>query len=110
MSSNGGGDFDYDTYVNPKTYEMCVIAQSAWIDAFNTLRETGKPAFALTRPPGHHACPDRAMGFCIFNFAAVTAKHAIDEGLRVAILDWDVHHGEDPPQDLPAINIFGFIS
>jgi len=94
ISSQGGGDYDYDTYISPKTYETCVIAQSAWLDAFRSLRETGKPAFALTRPPGHHATPDKAMGFCIFNFASVTARYAADLGLRVAILDWDVHHGQ----------------
>jgi acetoin utilization deacetylase AcuC-like enzyme len=55
----------------------------------------GQNAFMLVRPPGHHACRSRGMGFCLFNNIAVTAAHALDElGLqRVLIVDWDVHHG-----------------
>jgi acetoin utilization deacetylase AcuC-like enzyme len=53
----------------------------------------GEHCFALVRPPGHHAEPDRAMGFCIFNNAAVAAAYATASGKRVAIIDWDVHHG-----------------
>lgn len=58
-------------------------------------RGTSRTAFCATRPPGHHATPDRAMGFCIFNNVAVAARHAqaVHGVERVAILDWDVHHG-----------------
>ena len=80
---------DADTPVSETSYEAAMLAAGAAIAA---AREGG---FALVRPPGHHATPDRAMGFCLFDNAAIAARHAQDElGVeRVAILDWDVHHG-----------------
>jgi acetoin utilization deacetylase AcuC-like enzyme len=53
----------------------------------------GDVAFLAIRPPGHHALPDRAMGFCLFNNIAITARMLADEGAKVAIVDWDIHHG-----------------
>jgi acetoin utilization deacetylase AcuC-like enzyme len=63
--------------------------------ASGTTRGTGRRAFSLTRPPGHHASADQAMGFCLFNSAALAVRHAQrGHGIeRVALLDWDVHHG-----------------
>jgi acetoin utilization deacetylase AcuC-like enzyme len=80
---------DLDTACSETTYEAALLAAGAAIAA----AEQG--AFAVARPPGHHALRDRAMGFCFFNNAAVAARWAQSElGLdRVAIVDWDVHHG-----------------
>jgi acetoin utilization deacetylase AcuC-like enzyme len=96
MSERGGGSFDPDTVASPDTYEAALHAAGGACAMVEALvgGETGV-AFSGLRPPGHHAEPRVAMGFCFFNNVAVAARHALDSlGLeRVFILDWDVHHG-----------------
>ena len=91
----GGGDLDPDTLAVPGSFETTALrAAGAVLGAVEAL-ESGRcdVAFAAGRPPGHHAVPDRAMGFCLFNNVSVAAAQLADRGERVAIVDWDVHHG-----------------
>jgi acetoin utilization deacetylase AcuC-like enzyme len=86
---------DVDTYTSAETYEIARLAAGAAVDAVErVMGSRHQQAFALVRPPGHHAERDRAMGFCIYNNIAVAAAHAATLGAaRVAIVDYDVHHG-----------------
>ncbi len=86
---------DPDTYTSPDTYEIARLAAGAAVDAVERVMSRAHTrAFALVRPPGHHAERDRAMGFCLYNNVAVAAAHARHLGAaRVAIVDYDVHHG-----------------
>jgi acetoin utilization deacetylase AcuC-like enzyme len=95
LADKGGGRIDPDTIVSPRSYDVALLAVSAWLDGVDRVLETGEPAFVLARPPGHHAMPGHGMGFCIFSNAAIAALYALHQpGIeRVAILDWDVHHG-----------------
>ncbi|MCK9632614.1 MAG: histone deacetylase [Methanoregula sp.] len=86
------GFLDPNTYINPCSYEVATYAAGSAIDAVNRSVD-GECCFALVRPPGHHAEADRAMGFCLLNNAAVAAAHALTHVDRVAIIDWDAHHG-----------------
>lgn len=88
--------FDSDTVANGDTYRIARLAAGAAIGAVDAVFSGGVlRAFSLSRPPGHHAEVDRAMGYCFFNNIAIAAQHAIDAHgcQRVAIIDWDVHHG-----------------
>ena len=87
---------DADTFTSPDSYEVARLAAGAAISAVEHVIKAGKGAraLALVRPPGHHAERNKAMGFCLFNSIAVAAAVARSRGLsRVAIVDYDVHHG-----------------
>ena len=92
-ATGGGSWLDPDTYVSPRSYEIALLSAGGAIAA-TRLWSRGLVPFALIRPPGHHATRDRAMGFCLFNNIAVAAARLLADGYeRVAIIDWDVHHG-----------------
>nr|WP_199289675.1 histone deacetylase [Leptolyngbya sp. FACHB-60] len=95
IAHSGGGHIDGDTVVSETSYAVAQLAVSAWLDGVDYVLETGQSAFVLARPPGHHAVRDRGMGFCLFSNAAIAAHYALNQSAinRVAILDWDVHHG-----------------
>jgi acetoin utilization deacetylase AcuC-like enzyme len=86
---------DPDTFTSPESYDVALLAAGAAVLAVERAIAGPDPiALALVRPPGHHAERDRAMGFCLFNSVAVAAAHGRSLGLeRVAIVDYDVHHG-----------------
>lgn len=95
IAQAGGGWLDADTVVRPESVDVARMAAGGAINAVDAML-TGKidQAFVICRPPGHHATAGTSMGFCLLNTIAVAAAHAVASGLeRVAILDWDVHHG-----------------
>lgn len=89
-------DFDPDTHASASTWTTALLAAGGVLTAVEAVLDgAAGNAFAMVRPPGHHALPDRAMGFCFFNNVAIAARWLVRmRGLsRVLILDWDVHHG-----------------
>lgn len=95
IANRGGGNLDGDTPVSAKSYDVALLAVSAWLDGVDLVLANANPAFVLARPPGHHAESKRGMGFCLFSNAAIAAHYALEKAEinKVAILDWDVHHG-----------------
>lgn len=85
---------DPDTILSKDSFNVALLAAGGAITGVDALLDGTDSSFALVRPPGHHAEPDRGMGFCIFNNIAISARHAQKKGKkRILIVDWDVHHG-----------------
>ncbi|GAA0447734.1 class II histone deacetylase [Lentibacillus halophilus] len=96
LSDSGGGDAGVHAIVGPDSYEIAMKSAGGAITAVDAvMNDTVQTAYALVRPPGHHAEPNEGSGFCLFNNVAIAANYARKQfGLkRIAILDWDVHHG-----------------
>ncbi len=96
LSAAYGGQLGASAYIGPGGYELAMLSTGTAIAAVDAvLSGTVRNAYAMTRPPGHHAEPDTGMGFCVFANIPIAIRHAMARhGLkRVAVVDWDVHHG-----------------
>ena len=92
--ADGGGSLDPDTVAVEASWRVACLAAGSGLDAAERLRSgDADTAFLAVRPPGHHATPTRAMGFCLLNNVAVCAAHLADAGERVLVVDIDAHHG-----------------
>jgi acetoin utilization deacetylase AcuC-like enzyme len=112
-SAAGGGRIEVDTVVSERSYDVAALAAGAACDAVHrVITGEDSTALCLVRPPGHHARPHDAMGFCLFNSVAIAAHAALAEhGLeRVLIVDWDVHHGNGTQETFWEDGRVGFLS
>jgi acetoin utilization deacetylase AcuC-like enzyme len=113
IAAQGGGRLDPDTIASRASFDVAALAAGAACDAVDrVLSGDDKTALCIVRPPGHHALPERAMGFCLLNNIAVAARVARDEYHldRVLIVDWDVHHGNGTQDMFYADGNIGFFS
>ncbi len=94
VARDASGFLDPDTFYSPGSWEAALLAAGAAVELAGRVA-SGELAngAAFVRPPGHHATRDRAMGFCLLNNVAVAAAVLREEGARIAVFDWDVHHG-----------------
>ncbi|MBC7853081.1 MAG: histone deacetylase [Pirellulaceae bacterium] len=109
----GGGRIEADTVVSPRSFDAATLAAGAVCDAVGrVVQGEDTTALCLVRPPGHHAVPQGAMGFCLFNNMAIGAKEAIAAHQldRVLIVDWDVHHGNGTQDMFWTDEQVGFLS
>ena len=109
----GGGRIEAETVLSERSYEVARLAAGAACDAVRrVVRGEDQTALCLSRPPGHHARPHDAMGFCLFNNVAVAAHAALAEQQhdRVLVVDWDVHHGNGTQDEFYEDEQVGFLS
>jgi acetoin utilization deacetylase AcuC-like enzyme len=113
LAGRGGGRPEPDTVVGPASFDVALLAAGAAVDAVDrVLIGEDRTALCLSRPPGHHAMADHAMGFCLLNNVAIAARVAIDEHAveHVLVVDWDVHHGNGTQDAFYADGRVGFFS
>jgi len=109
----GGGRIEADTVLSERSYDVALLAAGAACDAIGrVVGGEDSTALCLVRPPGHHARPQNAMGFCLFNNVAIAAQAALAEHDvdRVLIVDWDVHHGNGTQETFWQDGRVGFFS
>ncbi len=109
----GGGRIEVDTVLSPGSLEAALLAAGAVRDAVGrVVGGEDTTALCLVRPPGHHALPAAAMGFCLFNNVAIGARMAVQELQldRVLVVDWDVHHGNGTQESFWRDEQIGFLS
>lgn len=113
VCKQGPGIVDHaPTYVTQTSYDDALLAAGGALACTRAVLDgEAKNAFAIVRPPGHHAEPDHVMGFCIFNNIAIAAREALDSGMdRVMVIDYDAHHGNGTQAACVDDERFGFIS
>jgi acetoin utilization deacetylase AcuC-like enzyme len=113
VCKRGASVIDYaPTFVTHTSYEDALLAAGGVIACTRAvLRREARNAFAIVRPPGHHAEPQRAMGFCIFNNIAVAARDSLENGLdRALVIDYDAHHGNGTQAAFMNDERLGFVS